>query len=106
MIKMILEREGVDYVITNEHLASVLPMFGPIGLSGMRLMVAPETRGGNLRSAARRTRAGRLTAAQLVFQICHHCLCGLVPSLYFVSGKLATSTRSASSRRSVRPSLS
>lgn len=42
MIKMILEREGVDYVITNEHLASVLPVFGPMGLSGMRLMVAPE----------------------------------------------------------------
>jgi hypothetical protein len=41
MIKMILEREGVDYVITNEHLASVLPMFGPIGLAGMRLMVEP-----------------------------------------------------------------
>jgi Putative prokaryotic signal transducing protein len=41
MIKMILEREGVDYVITNEHLASVLPMFGPVGLSGMRLMVEP-----------------------------------------------------------------
>ena len=39
MIKMILEREGVDYVITNEHLASVLPIFGPAGLSSMRLMV-------------------------------------------------------------------
>jgi hypothetical protein len=42
MIKMILEREGVDYLITNEHLASVMPMFGPIGLSGMRLMVEPR----------------------------------------------------------------
>ena len=42
MIKMIMEREGVDYVITNEHLASVLPMFGPMGLSGMRLMVERE----------------------------------------------------------------
>jgi hypothetical protein len=41
MIKMILEREGVDYVIANEHLASVLPIFGPVGLSGMRLMVEP-----------------------------------------------------------------
>ena len=39
MIKMILEREGVDYVITNEHLASVLPVFGSVGLSSMRLMV-------------------------------------------------------------------
>ena len=42
MIKMIMEREGLDYVITNEHLASVLPMFGPTGLAGMRLMVASE----------------------------------------------------------------
>jgi len=42
MIKMILEREGVDYVIANEHLASVLPIFGPVGLSGMRLMVGAE----------------------------------------------------------------
>jgi hypothetical protein len=42
MIKMILEREGVAYVITNEHLASVLPVFASVGLSGMRLMVAPE----------------------------------------------------------------
>jgi hypothetical protein len=42
MIKMILEREGVEYVIANEHLASMLPVFGPVGLSGMRLMVAPE----------------------------------------------------------------
>ncbi len=40
LIKMLLERERVDYVITNEHLASVLPMFGPVGVSGMRLMVA------------------------------------------------------------------
>lgn len=39
MIKMILEREGVDYLITNEHLASVLPAFGTVGLSGMRLLV-------------------------------------------------------------------
>jgi hypothetical protein len=39
MIKMILEREGVDYVVTNEHLASVLPVFGSVGLSSMRLMV-------------------------------------------------------------------
>jgi hypothetical protein len=45
MIKMILEREGVSYVITNEHLASVLPMFGPVGLSGMRLMVEPRRAG-------------------------------------------------------------
>jgi hypothetical protein len=45
MIKMILEREGVGYVITNEHLASVLPMFGPVGLSGMRLMVEPRRAG-------------------------------------------------------------
>lgn len=42
MIKMLLEREGVDYVIANEHLASVLPVLGPVGLSGMRLLVAPE----------------------------------------------------------------
>jgi hypothetical protein len=39
MIKMILEREGVTYVIANEHLASVFPVFGPAGLSSMRLLV-------------------------------------------------------------------
>jgi replication-associated recombination protein RarA len=39
MVKMLLEREQVDYVITNEHLASVLPMFGPVGLAGMRVLV-------------------------------------------------------------------
>ena len=39
MVKMLLEREKVGYVITNEHLASVLPMFGPVGLSGMCLLV-------------------------------------------------------------------
>lgn len=42
MIKMILDRDGVRYVIANEHLASVLPVFGPVGLSAMRLMVEPE----------------------------------------------------------------
>jgi hypothetical protein len=42
MIKMLLERERVPYLITNEHLASVLPVFGSVGLSGMRLLVAPE----------------------------------------------------------------
>jgi hypothetical protein len=42
MIKMILEREGVEYVIANEHLASLLPVCGPVGLSGMRLLVPPE----------------------------------------------------------------
>ncbi len=42
MIKMLLVREGVDYLITNEHLASVLPMFGSVGAAGMRLLVAPE----------------------------------------------------------------
>ncbi|HQR52849.1 MAG TPA: DUF2007 domain-containing protein [Burkholderiales bacterium] len=42
IIKMLLEREGVDYVITNEHLASVLPVFGSVGVAGMRLLVAPE----------------------------------------------------------------
>jgi hypothetical protein len=42
MIKMLLEREGVDYLIANEHLASLLPVFGPVGLSGMRLMVNRE----------------------------------------------------------------
>jgi hypothetical protein len=42
IIKMLLERERVAYVITNEHLASVLPVFGSVGLSGMRLLVAPE----------------------------------------------------------------
>lgn len=39
MIKMLLEREGVHYVIANEHLASVFPVIGPAGLSSMRLMV-------------------------------------------------------------------
>lgn len=42
MIKMLLEREGVDYLITNEHLASVLPVFGSVGTAGMRLLVVPE----------------------------------------------------------------
>lgn len=42
MIKMLLEREGVDYLITNEHLASVLPVFGSVGIAGMRLLVVPE----------------------------------------------------------------
>jgi replication-associated recombination protein RarA len=39
MLKMLLEREQVAYIITNEHLASMLPMFGPTGLSGMCLLV-------------------------------------------------------------------
>ena len=39
MLKMVLEREGVDYFITNEHFSSILP---PSGLGDMRLMV--ETR--------------------------------------------------------------
>jgi replication-associated recombination protein RarA len=42
MLKMLLERERVAYIITNEHLASVLPMFGPTGLSGMCLLVETE----------------------------------------------------------------
>lgn len=42
IIKMLLERERVDYLITNEHLASVLPVFGSVGVAGMRLLVAPE----------------------------------------------------------------
>ena len=36
MLKMVLEREGIDYFITNEHLNSILP---PAGLGDMRLMV-------------------------------------------------------------------
>jgi hypothetical protein len=36
MLKMVLEREGVDYLIINEHLNSILP---PAGLGDMRLMV-------------------------------------------------------------------
>jgi len=42
MIKMVLEREGVRYVIANEHLASVFPVLGPAGLSSMRLMVEAQ----------------------------------------------------------------
>jgi replication-associated recombination protein RarA len=42
MLKMLLERERVAYVITNEHLSSVLPMFGPTGLAGMCLLVETE----------------------------------------------------------------
>ncbi|MGH8752257.1 MAG: putative signal transducing protein [Burkholderiales bacterium] len=36
LLKMIMEREGVAYFITNENLNSVLPL---AGLGGMRLMV-------------------------------------------------------------------
>jgi hypothetical protein len=36
MLKMIMEREGIDYFITNENMNSLLP---PGGLGGMRLMV-------------------------------------------------------------------
>jgi hypothetical protein len=36
MLKMVLEREGVNYFITNEHLNSILPL---AGLGDMRLMV-------------------------------------------------------------------
>ncbi len=39
MIKMILDREGVRYLVANEHLASALPVLGSAGLSGMRLLV-------------------------------------------------------------------
>jgi len=39
MIKMILDREGVRYLVANEHLASALPVLGSVGLSGMRLLV-------------------------------------------------------------------
>ncbi|MGH8672231.1 MAG: putative signal transducing protein [Burkholderiales bacterium] len=39
MIKMLLERDGVEYVIANEHINSILPPSGLWGLASMRLMV-------------------------------------------------------------------
>ena len=38
-LKMILEREGIDYYITNENLNSILPPCGLFGLTEMCLMV-------------------------------------------------------------------